>query len=119
MKKLSPHVLIYKFPTSAISSILTRISGFYLSGCFVTVGISQVFDIDIHNKYKKLEKYQQKMLNYSIIGPLNYHTGSGIRHFVLDKYPQLLKNRNMVLSSYFLYSYTIISTIILGNNLEL
>ena len=38
-KKLSPHVTIYKFPITAISSIATRLSGVYLFGLFIGGGI--------------------------------------------------------------------------------
>ena len=33
--KISPHVNIYKFPITAISSITNRISGLYLTGVFI------------------------------------------------------------------------------------
>ena len=43
VKNISPHVNIYKFPVTAVSSILTRLSGLYLSGAFVVGGISQIY----------------------------------------------------------------------------
>ena len=36
MKKISPHVEIYKFPITAISSITNRVTGLALTGYFLS-----------------------------------------------------------------------------------
>ena len=63
--KISPHVNIYKFPLTAISSITNRISGLYLTGIFISGGILLGLDKKnyIIDKYDKLETYQKKMIN--------------------------------------------------------
>ena len=63
-KKLSPHVTIYKFPITALSSISTRISGVYFTGLFIGGGITKLFDKDreILNIYKNLDGYVKKYL---------------------------------------------------------
>jgi len=101
-RKISPHVNIYKFPITALSSISTRLSGLYLTGVFVGSGIYQLSgkDLQLHKKYNQLENYQKKILNYSLILPTTYHTLGGIRHFVWDKYPKLLTNTKVAKSSY-------------------
>ena len=43
-KNISPHVNIYKFPVTALSSITTRLTGLYLSGLFIAGGIYQFTD---------------------------------------------------------------------------
>ena len=103
-RKISPHVNIYKFPITAISSISTRLSGLYLTGVFVGSGIYQLSgkDWQLHQKYNQLENYKKKIINYSLILPTTYHTLGGIRHFVWDKYPQLLTNVKVAKSSYLL-----------------
>lgn len=103
-RKISPHVNIYKFPVTALSSISTRLSGLYLTGIFVGSGIYQLSgkDFQLHQKYNQLEDYQKKLINFSLILPSTYHTLGGIRHFVWDKYPQLLTNVKVAKSSYLL-----------------
>jgi succinate dehydrogenase (ubiquinone) cytochrome b560 subunit len=103
-RKISPHVNIYKFPITALSSISTRLSGLYLTGIFLGSGIYQLSgkDLQLHQKYNQLENYQKKILNYSLILPTTYHTLGGIRHFIWDKYPQLLTNTKVARSSYLL-----------------
>lgn len=103
-RKISPHVNIYKFPVTALSSISTRLSGLYLTGIFVGSGIYQLSgkDFQLHQKYNQLENYQKKLINFSLILPSTYHTLGGIRHFVWDKYPQLLTNVKVAKSSYLL-----------------
>ena len=117
-KNVSPHVQIYKFPITAISSISTRLSGFYLTGCFIGFGISKLSNYDIYKEYKLLNSYQQKFINYSIIVPFNFHTISGIRHFIVDKYPIFLTNNKMAYSSYLLFSSTAITSILVENYLD-
>jgi len=66
--KVSPHVSIYKFPVTAISSIATRLSGLYLSGAFVTIGISELMqNKKLYNTYDSLDNKYQKAINYSFI----------------------------------------------------
>ena len=99
-KHISPHVTIYKFPVTAISSIATRLSGLYMSGLFVAGGIYNLYyKDDIFKKYDKLNDNYKKIINYSLILPSTYHTMGGIRHFIWDKYPHLLKNHKVNLAS--------------------
>lgn len=113
-KKLSPHVTIYKFPITAISSIATRLSGVYLSGLFIGGGIIKLVnkEKEILNIYNDLSNVPKKIFHYSVIAPITYHTYGGLRHFVWDKFPkQLLNNKLVAKSSYFLFGATAISTL--------
>ena len=83
MPKLSPHVTIYRFPTAAISSITNRLSGLYLSGVFVGVGISFLTPYEI-----RFPRY----IEAGTVGAIVYHTLGGIRHFVWDFKPNLMTN---------------------------
>ena len=116
-KKLSPHVTIYKFPITALSSISTRISGVYFTGLFIGGGITKLFDKDreILNIYNNLDGNVKKIFNYSIIAPTIYHTYGGLRHFVWDKYPSLLNNKTAARHSYILFGSTFITTILTEN----
>ena len=114
MKKIiSPHVNIYKFPITAISSISTRLSGFYLSTLFVAGGIYSLTNSNIvEKKYESLPNYQKRIINMSLIVPSTYHTLGGIRHFIWDKYPKLLENNKVSRSSFLLFGLTLGSSFI-------
>ena len=49
-RKLSPHLNVYKFPITAVSSIATRLTGLSLSGLFIISGMFCYTDID-YNLY--------------------------------------------------------------------
>ena len=113
-KNISPHVQIYKFPITAISSITTRLTGLYLTGLFVVGGISKINNHDkiILDKYNNLNNKFKTVINYSIIFPLTYHTYGGLRHFLWDKFPNLLTNKSVAKSSYLLFGLTGVSSIL-------
>ena len=113
-KNISPHVKIYKFPITAISSIATRLSGLYLSGLFVFGGITCLCSKEDYfkQKYNNLSDNYKMCINYSLLLPLNYHTFGGLRHFIWDKYPKLLNNIDVVNSSLYLFGSTIFASII-------
>ncbi len=116
-KNISPHVSIYKFPVTAISSILTRVSGVYLSGLFIAGGISKLVNKDkyLYDKYNNLNYNLKTAFHYTIIFPSVYHTYGGLRHFIWDKYPKLLTNKSVPKSSYLLFGLTGISSILFEN----
>ena len=117
-KNISPHVAIYKFPITAVSSIATRISGFYMSGLYVAGGTACLFGINPIEKYNKTEGFAKTIANYAIITPSIYHSFGGIRHFIWDKYPQLLTNAQVARSSYFIFGATAISSFLLEKCLK-
>ena len=112
-KNISPHVNIYKFPVTALSSITTRLTGLYLSGLFIVGGVYNLTDQKetLYDKYMKLSDVPKRLFNYSIIFPITYHTYGGIRHFIWDKYPSLLINKSVTRSSYILFGGSIFTTI--------
>lgn len=115
--KLSPHVTIYKFPITAISSITTRLTGLYMTSLFVSGGIVCILDKnkEVYKKYDEMSMNIKRVFHYSIIAPLTYHTYGGIRHFIWDRYPSLLNNKSVAKSSYFLFGASFISTIAIEN----
>lgn len=115
MKNISPHVNIYKFPLTAISSITNRITGLGLTGIFLLGGSFSLLNIDLNEKYKKLDPFYKSLVNYSIIFPTSYHTYGGIRHFLWDKYPSLLTNNKVAKSSYLLFGLSIGTTYLIEN----
>ena len=83
MRKLSPHVTIYRFPLAALSSITNRLTGLYLSGAFVAVGITSMTSYQMPT---------HPFLESVTAGCLCYHTLGGIRHYVWDWKPSLMTN---------------------------
>ena len=119
MRNISPHVNIYKFPITALSSIATRLSGLYLSGAYVGFGIGTLCGVNFVEKYKELENYKKRFINYTIITPSVYHTLGGMRHFIWDKYPSLLTNNKVTKSFYMLFVATIGTSIMVENYLNI
>jgi len=113
MRKISPHVQIYKFPVTAISSITNRVTGLALTGYFIGAGLYCLcpYQEEIKSKYNTLDWKAKKIINYGAIFPMTYHTYGGIRHMIWDKKPHLLKNTAVARSSYLLFGVSILSTV--------
>lgn len=111
MNKLSPHLTIYKFPITAISSIVNRITGLYLSGLCISYCLLNNSQKDyMYNKYNSMTKTNQQIINLALLYPLNYHILGSLRHFIWDKNPQLLKNKYVAYTSYGLFFGSFITT---------
>ena len=123
MKNISPHVNIYKFPITAISSIMNRVTGLGITGIYVVSGTMLLFNKNPVTYYEKLHNYPKTAINYGIIFPTFYHTFGGIRHFIWDKYPHLLSNVKVTQSSIGIIGLSIASSFIyekyiIKNNLK-
>tara|TARA_B100001057_G_scaffold446435_1_gene484979 strand:+ start:159 stop:617 length:459 start_codon:yes stop_codon:yes gene_type:complete len=123
MTKISPHVSIYKFPITAITSILNRGTGVALSGMFVLSGTSLALGKKPLDHYSKLQPWQKTLVNYGVLFPNIYHAFGGIRHMIWDKFPKLLHNSAVHRSSILLISSSLITTIlsekfVINKNLE-
>ena len=53
MKNVSPHVQIYKFPLTAITSITNRITGLGITGMYIGLGTSYLFNQNLLDYYDK------------------------------------------------------------------
>ena len=106
--KISPHVNIYRFPITAISSISNRISGLILTGAFLGTGSCCFFNLNLLEEYHKQSKINKKIINYLMIGSTSYHTLGGIRHIIWDRYPNLLNNKQVAQSSYYLFGSSLL-----------
>tara|TARA_B100002019_G_C20999122_1_gene464370 strand:+ start:157 stop:525 length:369 start_codon:yes stop_codon:yes gene_type:complete len=110
MKNISPHVQIYKFPITAVSSITIRLTGLALTGLFVGFGTLCHFKKEdiIVKEYEKLSLPYKKAISYTLLAPTVYHTLGGVRHFVWDKYPKLfLNNKSVAKSSFVLFGLSV------------
>ena len=109
-RKLSPHLNVYKFPITAISSITTRLTGLSLTGLFITGGLLCYTNIDYNKYYNRLNNFTKNTLNNSVTFVCTYHTFGGIRHFIWDKYPKYLTNTSAIKSSYLLFGSSLLTT---------
>ena len=82
--KLSPHVTIYRFPPSAITSVMNRATGVYLSALYVGTGMF------LWTPYRFDKIPYQDIVEGSVVGSFVYHTLGGLRHFVWDVKPSLM-----------------------------
>ena len=112
--QISPHVSIYKFPLTALSSITNRITGIVLSGGFIVIGISSFFPKQQAMILKKYDTTHILRWEPILFFPIIFHTLGGIRHFLWDYKPQLLSNTKVTKSSYILFGTTGVFSIILG-----
>lgn len=112
MKNISPHVQIYKFPLTALSSITNRITGLGISGMYIGLGTSYLFNQNLLEYYDKANQLVKTTVNYTILFPNIYHTCGGIRHFIWDKYPQFITKQLVHRSSLALFGVSILSTIL-------
>ena len=111
MTKVSPHVQIYKFPITAISSITNRVTGLGITGMYIGLGSSLLFNKNVLDLYDKAPQPAKTIINYTVLFPNIYHTFGGIRHFVWDKYPKYLTNVKVQNSSIAILGLSVISTI--------
>ena len=113
MKKISPHVNIYKFPITAISSISNRVTGLALTCFYIGTGCSLLLSKEkyLYSSYNSLDWKFKKIINYGIIFPFTFHTFGGIRHLLWDNYPKLLNNKSVATSSVILFGVSTLSTI--------
>jgi len=127
MRLVSPHVSIYKFPITAISSITNRITGVFLSGLYIGSGIAVLTDQDkkVIECYKHIDSIKcpynigpSNIINYCIIFPTVYHVMGGIRHLMWDKYPNLLTNTKVHKSSILLFATTGVGSVFIENYLR-
>ena len=119
MRKLSPHLSIYKFPITAISSIFNRISGIYIAGVvgsgIVIHSLDNNVKDNIYKKYYELNKITSKTLNFTVVYPFVYHTFGAIRHLIWDFNPKLLTNNSVKNSSRFILIGSIVPTILIDD----
>ena len=114
MRKISPHVDIYKFPITAISSITNRVTGLALTGYFIGAGVYCLcpYQDQINKKYESLDWKLKKLISYGVIFPTTYHTFGGLRHMIWDAKPKLLQNKAVAKSSLLLIGSSLVVTVL-------
>ena len=122
MKIISPHLSIYKFPITAISSITNRVSGIYIT--FVGLGYvgfsfsNELYKNKLYSFYHNLNDYKKTLLHSIFLYPFGYHFSGGFRHLLWDSFPHLLTNSRVANSSRALFIISLLPTMLLENKLK-
>ena len=100
-RPLSPHVTIYAFPVSAISSITNRVTGVTLAvGCY-GLGALSFFGGDPAALMQALgQSGAAPLCKFGVAFPLVYHYVCAIRHVAWDHYVVGFNNDAMTQSSF-------------------
>lgn len=109
-KGISPHLTIYKFPLTAMSSITNRVTGVALSGAFVASGVYALSGRDPLVAWDSLDPKIQRAGEAGLTFPVIYHTAGGIRHLLWDRFPTLLTTASTRTSSVGLILGSVIAT---------
>lgn len=122
MKNLSPHLSIYRFPITAISSITNRASGIYITGSLIAGMFFSIMNEETKNnlyiKYDSLNWYNKKIFHSLFVYPFGYHFMGGVRHLIWDSFPHLLTKSKVASSSKILFISALLPTLLLENKLS-
>ena len=111
-RPVSPHVTIYAFPITAISSITNRVTGVGLVVGTSAAGTLALFGADVPaiaaaiGTTPVLGTLAKGIVSFPIV----YHYLGGVRHIAWDSMPETLTNKEVEQSSYALFGVTSIFT---------
>mmetsp|Transcript_8441 Transcript_8441/g.12230 ORF Transcript_8441/g.12230 Transcript_8441/m.12230 type:complete len:127 (-) Transcript_8441:69-449(-) len=91
-RPVSPHVTIYAFPVTALTSITVRVTGMAMSvGCFGLGAVELVGGSGTAAATMEMIGNSGVLVSapakFCVAFPLVYHYLGAVRHFVWDKYP--------------------------------
>ena len=102
-RPVSPHVTIYAFPVTAVSSIMTRATGVGLAGGMAVFGVWGVLGGTVEPALLMHQIGNTPLLGtvakFSVAFPLVYHYLSALRHFDWDSNPEKLETEEVTQSS--------------------
>ncbi len=111
-RPVSPHVTIYSFPITALSSITNRVTGVGLVVGTSAAGTLALFGADVPAIATAIgtTPYLGTLAKGVVSFPIVYHYLGGLRHIVWDNTPEMLTNDQVENSSYFLYGISLVFT---------
>ena len=62
------------FPITAISSITNRVTGLGITGMYIGLGSSLLFNKNVFELYDKAPQPAKSIINYTVLFPNIYHT---------------------------------------------
>ena len=108
---VSPHLTIYSFPLSALSSITVRVTGVALYGGIMLMGGLEVFGVsaaDFAVDNMQASPYLP-MYKTIITFPLAYHYLGGVRHAYWDRVPESVTNEGVERSCWAVFAGTAVA----------
>ena len=112
-RPVSPHLAIYSFPVTALTSIANRVTGVTLS-----IGALGVASLEILNGNGAAAALMQDVASsgaivagaakFTVAFPLVYHYLGGVRHLAWDNFPGMLTNVDVVKASYALVGGSVV-----------
>ena len=118
-RPVSPHVTIYAFPITALTSIANRATGMCLSFGCLGLGVMEMAG-GSGSALSFVETLGQSSFliaapaKFCVAFPLTYHYLGGVRHMLWDRNPDMLTNEDTEKASYaLLASSTVLSGIMM------
>lgn len=103
-RPVSPHVTIYAFPVTALSSITNRVTGAALTVGTTGIGALSLVGVDVASLASTIGSSAIGPLAKFAVGfPLVYHYVGGLRHVMWDRSPEMLTNESVERTSYMVF----------------
>ena len=113
-RPVSPHVTIYSFPITALSSITNRVTG-----CALSIGAAGVAMLELTAGsgsslalMESISTCSNGVLvsgaKFTVAFPLVYHYLGGVRHLIWDNIPDMLTNVDVEKASYVLVGSSLV-----------
>ncbi|ETV96110.1 succinate dehydrogenase, cytochrome b556 subunit [Aphanomyces invadans] len=105
-RPVSPHVEIYAFPITALSSITNRVTGIAMSGGFAAVGALSIVGADVPALLYSAQEvipFFAPVSKFVVAFPISYHFLCGARQAVWDNNPEVLTVPQAAPTSYALF----------------
>ena len=105
-RPVSPHVTIYAFPITALTSITNRVTGVALSVGAVGLGTAELLatgsggSVALMQEIAAMGPVVSSIAKFSVAFPCIYHYIGGLRHMAWDRYPDTLTNIGVEKASY-------------------
>jgi len=115
-RPVSPHVTIYSFPITALTSVTNRVTGVALSfGAFGVSAMELVGGSGTALAFCQSVAQMDSVVipavaKFSVAFPFVYHFCGGVRHMSWDHKPELLTNKGVEQSSKILVGSSIVLT---------
>ena len=104
-RPVSPHVTIYAFPITALTSITNRVTGVALSVGAAGLGVVELASggggsVALMQDIASMGPIVASTAKFSVAFPCIYHYLGGLRHVLWDRYPDTLTNIGVEKASY-------------------
>jgi len=104
-RPVSPHVTIYAFPITALTSITNRVTGVALSVGAAGLGVVELASggggsVALMQDIASMGPIVASTAKFSVAFPCIYHYLGGLRHVLWDRYPDTLTHIGVEKASY-------------------